>query len=127
MSFKAYINYIKRYSFLLGSILIWLILCVPQNVVTLYMYYHIDPQNSSTELKNYTCYDFQTVFDLGVLELYQLRGIIIIIISSFGIVGNLFSILVLQRLKTKNGFNRLLLGLGNLLNIQHSNCPLYSL
>jgi hypothetical protein len=46
------------------------------------------------------------------MDLYRIRGIIIIMIAGFGIVGNLCSILVLQRLAKKSGFNRLLLGLG---------------
>ena len=46
------------------------------------------------------------------MDLYIIRGIIIIVIASFGIVGNLCSIIFLQRLTTKSGFKRLLLGLG---------------
>ena len=75
------------------------------------MYYYQDFQESP-DTTNYTliykCYDL----DWDVMDLYRTRGIIIIVIASFGIVGNLCSILVLQRLATKSGFNRLLLGLG---------------
>ena len=54
------------------------------------------------------------------MDLYRTRGIIIIVIASFGIVGNLCSILVLQSLATKSGFNRLLLGLGTLSSVNAS-------
>ena len=106
-------TWVKRHLFFLWALMIWLILCVPQNVVTLVMYYHQDIQESP-DTTNYTlmlhkCYDL----DWDVMDLYRRRGIIIIVIASFGIVGNLCSILVLQRLAAKSGFNRLLLGLGN--------------
>ena len=101
----------RRHFFSLWALMIWLILCVPQNVVTLVMYYYQDFQES-LDTTNYTliykCYDL----DWDVMDLYRTRGIIIIVIASFGIVGNLCSILVLQSLATKSGFNRLLLGLG---------------
>ena len=104
--------WIKRHSFSLWAFMIWLILCVPQNVVTLVMYYHQDFQDSLHDTRNYTCYDFHTFNDWDIV---QLKGIIIVVIACFGIVGNLFSILVLQRLSSKSGFNKLLLALGALL------------
>ena len=95
--------------------MIWLILCVPQNIVTVVMYYYQDFQESP-DTNNYTCYDL----DWNVMDLYRIRGIIIIVIAGFGIVGNLCSILVLQRLATKSGFNRLLLGLGTFSSVNAS-------
>ena len=89
--------------------MIWLILCVPQNVVTLVMYYYQDFQDSLYDTKNYTCYDFHTFNDWDIV---WLKGIIIVVIACFGIIGNLFSIFVLQRLASKSGFNKLLLALG---------------
>ena len=103
------IAWIKKHSFSLWALLIWLILCVPQNVVTLVMYYNQDFQDSLQDTRNYTCYDFHTFNDLDIV---WLKGIIIIIIACFGIIGNLFSIFVLQRLVSKSGFNKLLLALG---------------
>ena len=104
-------SWIKRYSFLIATILVWLILCVPQNVVTLVMYF--DPQDfqySKTQ-KNFTCYEsYQTL--MKDLEFWVL-GVTVTVIGSCGIVSNLFSILILQRLATKSSFNRLLLGVGN--------------
>ena len=71
------------------------------------MYYYQDFKESP-ETNDFTCYDI----DWNVMDLYRIRGIIIIVIAGFGIVGNLCSILVLQRLAKKSGFNILLLGLG---------------
>ena len=91
--------------------MIWLILCVPQNVVTLVMYYYQDFQDSPG-ITNYTL--LYTCYDLGwnLIDQNRLKGIIIIITANFGIIGNLCSILVLQRLASKSGFNKLLLALG---------------
>ena len=104
-------SWIKRYSFLIATFLVWLILCVPQNVVTLVMYF--DPQDfqySKTQ-KNFTCYEsYQTL--MKDLEFWVL-GVTVTVIGSCGIISNLFSILILQRLATKSSFNRLLLGVGN--------------
>ena len=100
------IAWVKRHSFPLWAFIIWLILCVPQNVVMIVMYYHQDFQDYLNS-RNYTCYDFQLTSDWE-----WIKGIIIIVIASFGITGNLFSILVLQRLASKSGFNKLLLALG---------------
>ena len=110
--------WIKRHSFSLWAFMIWLILCVPQNVVTLVMYYHQDFQDSLQDTRNYTCYDFHTFNDWDIV---QLKGIIIVTIACFGIIGNLFSILVLQRLSSKSGFNKLLLALGAYLACLHNN------
>ena len=104
--------WIKKHSFSLWAFMIWLILCVPQNVVTLVMYYHQDFQDSLQDTGNYTCYEFHTFNDWDIV---QLKGIIIVVVACFGIIGNLFSILVLQRLSSKSGFNKLLLALGALL------------
>ena len=106
--------WIKRHSFSFWAFMIWLILCVPQNVVTLVMYYRQDFQDSLQDARNYTCYDFHTFNDWDIV---QLKGIIIVVIACFGIIGNLFSILVLQRLSSKSGFNKLLLALGAQLDI----------
>ena len=100
------IAWVKRYSFSLWAFIIWLILCVPQNVVMLVMYNYHDFQDYP-DARNYTCYDFQLTSDWE-----WIKGIIIVVIASFGITGNLFSILVLQRLASKSGFNKLLLALG---------------
>ena len=91
--------WIKRHSFSLWAFMIWLILCVPQNVVTLVMYYRQDFQDSLHDARNYTCYDFHTFNDWDIV---QLKGIVIVVIACFGIIGNLFSILVLQKLSSKS-------------------------
>ena len=103
------IAWVKRHSFPLWAFIIWLILCVPQNVVMIVyrtMYYREDFQDYP-DARNYTCYDFQLTSDWE-----RIKGIIIVVIASFGITGNLFSIMVLQRLASKSGFNKLLLALG---------------
>ena len=104
-------SWIKRYSFLIATILVWLILCVPQNVVTLVKYF--DPQDfqySKTQ-KNFTCYESYKSL-MKDLEFWVL-GVTINVLGSCGIIGNLFSILILKKLATKSSFNRLLLGVGN--------------
>ena len=108
---KSIIAWVKRHSFSLWAIMIWLILCVPQNIITLFMYYYQDIQDS-LDTSNYTL--LYTCYDLGwnLMDQHRLKGIIIIIIASFGIIGNLCSILVLQRLASKSGFNKLLVALG---------------
>ena len=100
------IAWVKRHSFPLWAFIIWLILCVPQNVVMIVMYYYQDFQDYPNT-RNYTCYDFQLTSDWE-----RIKGTIIVVIACFGIIGNLFSILVLQRLASKSGFNKLLLALG---------------
>ena len=104
-------SWIKRYSFLIATILVWLILCVPQNVVTLVMYF--DPQDfqDSRTQKNFTCYESHQTL-MKNLEFWVL-GVTVTVLGSCGILSNLFSILILQRLATKSSFNRLLLGVGN--------------
>ena len=104
-------SWIKRCSFLIATFLAWLILCVPQNVVTLVMYFHPQDFQDSRTQKNFTCYEsYQTL--MKDLEFWVL-GVTVTVIGSCGIVSNLFSILILHRLATKSSFNRLLLGVGN--------------
>ena len=103
------IAWIKKHSFSVWAFMIWLILCAPQNLVTLVMYYYQDFQDKKLGTRNYTCYDFHTFNNWNIV---QLKGIVIVVIACFGIIGNLFSILVLQRLASKSGFNKLLLALG---------------
>ena len=102
------IAWIKKHSFSVWAFMIWLILCVPQNMVTLVMYYYQDFQDSP-DTRNYTCYDFHTFNNWDIV---QLKGTIIVAIACCGIIGNLFSVVVLQRLASKSGFNKLLLALG---------------
>ena len=104
-------SWIKRHSFFIVTFLVWLIVCVPQNVVTLVMYF--DPQDfqNSTTQKNFTCYESHQTL-MKDLEFWVL-GVTVTVIGSLGIISNLFSILILQRLATKSSFNRLLLGVGN--------------
>ena len=70
------------------------------------MYNHQDFKDYP-DSRNYTCYDFHLTSDWE-----RIKGAIIVVIASFGMIGNLFSILVLQRLASKSGFNKLLLALG---------------
>ena len=101
--------WLMRHSFLLKTFIAWLILCVPLNIVTLVTYIHHDYQIIKKE--NYTCYDW----NLSLLHTmgFWLNGISVSVLGCCGIFGNLFSILVLRRLATKSGFNKLLLSLGN--------------
>ena len=104
-------SWTKRYLFFILTFLVWLVLCVPQNVVTLVMYFdHQDFQGSKTQ-KNFTCYESHESL-MKDLEFWVL-GVTINVLGSCGIIGNLFSILILKKLSTKSSFNRLLLGVGN--------------
>ena len=86
-----------------------MIFCVPQNIVTIVMFFQI---NDFEELQppiseNYTC------FEVDAKEFnFWMTGVSVITFGTCGIFGNLFSILVLHRMAAKSGFNRLLLGLG---------------
>ena len=116
------ILWVKRHIFFLGTLIAWMILCVPQNVVTLVMYFSQDVQDvqessiPTNYSSNYSCFDehatLKSKFKFGV------RGVTTIIIGITGIIGNVFSIIVLRRLATKSEFNRLLLSLG----INYRNC-----
>ena len=104
-------SWTKRYLFFILTFFVWLVLCVPQNVVTLVMYFdHQDFQGSKIQ-KNFTCYESHESL-MKDLEFWVL-GVTINVLGSCGIIGNLFSILILKKLSTKSSFNRLLLGVGN--------------
>ena len=103
------IAWVKRHAFPFWAFIIWLILCVPQNVVMIAKNYY---QDFHPDTRNYTCYEFQSDWFQLSSDWEKFKGIIIVVIASFGIIGNLFSILVLQRLASKSGFNKLLLALG---------------
>ena len=101
----------------------WLILCVPQNIITVVMYFHQDsnlaliPENFTgnfnvTEI--FICYD---TYESATNGIRFGAGILVTSLGCFGVIGNLFSVFVLKRLAKKrtpqkSGFNKLLLSLG---------------
>ena len=101
--------WLKKHSFLFKTIILWIIFCIPQNVFTIVKFLEDDFQDPLIP-ENHTCYDvpFTLYQDLQ----FWLTGVLLVTFGTFGIFGNIFSILVLKRLVSKSGFNRLLLGLG---------------
>ena len=101
--------WLKRHSFLLITLIVWLILCVPQNVVTVIMYFHQDFKIPLIP-NNFTCYEAYKSIQTEIK--FWVNGILVTLLGCFGVIGNLFTALVLKRLATKSGFNRLLFCLG---------------
>ena len=103
----------RQCGYILITLVAWIILCLPQNIVTLVMYFGQD-SHEITDLhppkKNYTCYDAHESLKSKIK--FGVRGILITITASCGIIWNIFSIAVLRRLAAKSGFNKLLLSLG---------------
>ena len=115
--------WLRRHSFLLITLITWLILCVPQNVVTVVIYFYQDlnlplmPENFTgnfnvTEI--FICYD---TYESATNGIRFGAGILVTSLGCFGVIGNLFSVFVLKRLAKKrtpqkSGFNKLLLSLG---------------
>ena len=115
--------WLRRHSFLLITLIMWLILCVPQNVVKVVMYFYQDsnlpliPENVTgnfnvTEI--FICYDTYESLTNGIKFG---AGILVTSLGCFGVIGNLFSVFVLKglakkRTPQKSGFNKLLLSLG---------------
>ena len=108
----------RRHYFLLITLIVWLILCAPQNVVTVVMYFHQDfhlhliPGNFTgnfnvTEI--FICYDTHESLTNGIKFG---AGILVTTLGCLGVIGNLFSVIVLKRLAKKSGFNKLLFSLG---------------
>ena len=66
--------------------------------------------------KEYVCYESLKEYGPIILNIhYWMNGIGTIVIGSIGIIGNIITILVLQRIDTNVMFNRLLLTLGKIL------------
>ena len=66
--------------------------------------------------KDYVCYESLEEYGPIILNIhYWMNGIGTIVIGSIGIIGNIITILVLQRIDTNVMFNRLLLTLGKIL------------
>ena len=66
--------------------------------------------------KEYVCYESLEEYGPIILNIhYWMNGIGTIVIGSIGIIGNIITILVLQRIDTNVMFNRLLLTLGKIL------------
>ena len=110
--------WLRRHSFLLITLTVWVILCVPQNVVTVVIYFNQDFQLSLipgnftgnfnvTEI--FICYD---TYESLTNEIRFGVGILVTSLGCFGVIGNLFSVIVLKRLAKKSGFNKLLFSLG---------------
>ena len=104
----------RKYSFLLTTMFVWLTLCVPQNVVHVVMNFN-QPQNSTRNMtdnltENFTCYKAHESLKIKVN--FWVDGILVTALGCFGIIGNIFAVLILNRLASKSGFNRLLCTLG---------------
>ena len=123
--------WMKRNFFLLATIISWFIFCLPQNIYTLLIYFHPENQtetsfqNSTNKTQaNYSCFDghdlLKNKLDFGI------RGVAVTVVGTFGIITNSFSIILLQKLAAKSGFNRLLLSLGTYYFKRYIFKPLYS-
>ena len=113
--FKEFCQQIQTHRYLIGIFILWLILCLPQNIFTLFLYFNPEPQGFEPEFsgnysQNYSCFEdyesFKDKLEFGV------RGVFVTVVGSCGMISNIFSITVLRRLAAKSGFNRLLLSLG---------------
>ena len=86
-----------------------MILCLPQNVYTLIIYFKQDFEEIETGA-NFSCFNGHDILKDNLK--FGIRGVFVTVVGSLGIISNLFSILVLKRLAAKSGFNKLLLSLG---------------
>ena len=110
--------WLRKHSFLLITLIFWLILCVPQNVVTVVMYFHQDfhlhliPGNFT---ENFNVTEIYICYDTHESLTYEIKfgvGVLVTSLGCLGVIGNLFSVIVLKRLAKKSGFNKLLFSLG---------------
>ena len=112
---KYFLHKVQTKYYLIVICVAWLILCLPQNIYTLFLYFNPEAQGYELEpignySQNYSCFkEYRALKDQ--LE-FGIRGIFVSVVGSLGMISNTFSIMVLQRLAAKSGFNRLLLSLG---------------
>ena len=112
---KYFWHKVQTKYYLIGICVAWLILCLPQNIYTLFLYFNPEAQGYELEpignySQNYSCFkEYRALKDQ--LE-FGIRGVFVTVVGSCGMISNIFSIMVLQRLAAKSGFNRLLLSLG---------------
>ena len=65
-------------------------------------------------LDNYTCHESHLLFSPWVDNArFWLGGVGILVVGTFGIIGNLVTVIVLRRIDTNVMFNKLLMSLGN--------------
>lgn len=112
--FGQFISWIKKHKILLGIFVACLILCLPQNVYTLIIYFKQDFEEVETGA-NFSCFNGHDILKDNLK--FGIRGVFVTVVGSLGIISNLFSILVLKRLAAKSGFNKLLLSLGKYVKI----------
>ena len=110
--------WLRRHSFLLITLTVWVILCVPQNVVTVVIYFNQDFQLSlipGNFTGNFNVTEIFICYDTYKALTYEIKfgaGVLVTSLGCFGVIGNLFSVIVLKRLAKKSGFNKLLFSLG---------------
>ena len=77
---------------------------------------------SHEEKLNFTCYESvtNTTYLIFFNAHFWLDGVGIIVVGTFGFVGNIMTILVLRRIDTNVMFNRLLLSLGKIFFVKSS-------
>jgi hypothetical protein len=63
--------------------------------------------------RNYTCHEpfdeFEPLMDIAQ---FWLEGVAILVVGTFGLMGNLMTLLVLRRIDSNVMFNKLLMSLG---------------
>ena len=125
---RFFVDWVKCHKFLLQTLLSCLIVGIPGNIVTFVMYHRVyssGSTNATSAMLNFTCYDF-TCYESREASRkwldnvnFWIKSVGPAIIGSFGLIGNVLSVVVFQRLtassrlKLAASFNRLLLALGN--------------
>lgn len=112
-------------SFAFQAVLVSLFICLPSNIVTLWLLY--DPQASLrglfakesnlTAVKEevtgeFTCYEKATDYE-EILRLcdFWLHGVVMSVTGAFGLVGNLLTLHILPKVETNHNFHKLLMSL----------------
>ena len=63
--------------------------------------------------RNYTCHEPLTTFEpLMDIAQFWLEGVAILVVGTFGLMGNFMTLLVLRRIDSNVMFNKLLMSLG---------------
>ena len=69
-----------------------------------------DDTNVNETLTPDTCYELQSEYEDTILATqYWVKGVSLVILGSFGLIGNIVTILVLWRIDSNRNFNKLLI------------------
>ena len=107
---------IERYSFFVKTFIVWALISVPWNISSL-MVLNLTKSSNGTQVNytgpNYTCYESIEDSKSWVEDIqFWMRGIIPAIISIFGIIFNIISVIVLKKCIGNEIFKKLLISLG---------------